>query len=79
MMHLPVNVIRVDRSFAWFTTATTLKYSHFQYSNNPEVLNDNMLDEIAEVALGGKKYQVTKSYLDYLEWLMEKNRRERGL
>jgi len=31
------------------------------------------LDEIAEVTLGGKKYRITKSYAEYLEWTMKKN------
>lgn len=79
IMHLPMNIKRVDRPFMWISTATTLKYSHFQYSKNPKHFNGSVMDEIAEVTLGGKKYQVTKSYLDYLEYLMERNRKGFGL
>lgn len=77
-MHLPCNFLRVDRPFVWTTTATTTKYRIFQYSDDPKYANEGTRSPITEVTLGDGKYNVTKSYLDYLEWEKEKNRKERG-
>lgn len=78
MMHLPMSITRVDRPFMWITVGITHKFSLFQHGNTPPI-DERERDLLTEVTLGGKTYQVTRSYLDYLEWLKEKNRKERGL
>jgi len=78
-MHLPMNVRKVNKPFILISTAPTLKYNHFKYSQDPQFARGSVMDETAGILLGGKKYEVTRSYLDYLEYMMERNRKERGL
>lgn len=73
-MHLPCNFIRVDRPFMWTTVGNTTKMRLFQYSDDPKYANEGTRNPVAEVTLGDGKYNVTKSYLDYLEWEKAKSR-----
>jgi hypothetical protein len=71
--HCPLYMRKVDRPFLFMGIANTLKYSHMQYSKDKKYADYKFFDEIAEVSLGGKKYQITKTYAEYLSWLIEKN------
>lgn len=73
--HTPMLFPRVDRPFLFVTQGKTLKYAHVQYDPDPKYANSKMLDEIAEVKFGDKKFQVTKSYLEYIEWMQERARK----
>lgn len=75
-MHLPVNMLRVDRPFFWLTTANTTKFRIFKYSNSPEFANEFARAGIAEITVNDKTYETTGSYLNYLQWKMEKEQRE---
>jgi len=72
--HCPFYIRRVDRPFGFIGIGNTLKYAHLSFSNDPKYAKYTYLDEIAEFSLGGKKYQITRTYADYLRWLNEKNR-----
>lgn len=73
--HCPVYILRVDRPFGFIAHAKTVKYSHLQFHPDPKYANDYMIDEIAEVKFGNKKYQVTKSHLEYIEYMKERGRK----
>jgi hypothetical protein len=72
--HCPFYIRRVDRPFVFITTGNTVKYSHQSFSDDPKYAKYDYFDEIAEFSLGGEKYQITKTYADYLRWRSEKNR-----
>lgn len=72
--HCPLYIRRVDRPFVFITTGNTVKYSHQSFSDDPKYAKYDYFDEIAEFSLGGEKYQITKTYADYLRWQSEKNR-----
>ncbi len=78
-MHLPVNMLKVDRPFMWITTANTTKFRIFQYSNAPEFANESARSGLVEITVNDKTYQTTGSYLGFLQWQMEKSRKERGM
>ena len=73
--HSPLIMRRVDRPFGFVIAGNTLRSAHLQFSPDPKYADAVAFDNIAEVSLGGKKYQVTKSYLEYLQWMMEKGRK----
>lgn len=78
MMHLPMRVTRVDRPFMWITVGMTHKFHAYQHGNTPP-LNEDEKDRIAMVTLGDKTYQVHKTFLDYMEYLKDKARKDYGL
>jgi hypothetical protein len=73
--HTPMAFPRVDRPFWFETRGNTLRYSHVAYDPDPKCANDFILDEVAEVKFGDKTYQVVRSYLEYLEWMKERARK----
>jgi hypothetical protein len=72
--HCPFYIRKVDRPFVLITTGGALKYSHMSYSGDPKYAKYSSYDEIAELSMGGKKYQLTQSYAEYLRWKAEKDR-----
>jgi hypothetical protein len=76
MWHTPMIMRKVDRPFVFIAKADTVSYSHFAYSEDPDYKNEPVLDEIAEITLGGKKYQVTASFMEHMAYLMKKYEEE---
>jgi hypothetical protein len=68
---------KVDRPFWGIGFGYTPKYSHLSFSNDPKHADGWFLDEIAEVTLGGKKYQFTRTYAEYVSWLTEQYNKNR--
>lgn len=76
MWHTPLIFRRVDRPYLFCAISFTTKYSHFNYSEDPEYKDEKVLDEIANVNLGGKNYQVTKSFMEHMFSMMDKYRKD---
>jgi hypothetical protein len=70
--HAPLIMRKVDRPYIFIAKADTLSYSHFAYSEDPAYKDEPVLDDLAEVTLGGKKYQVTASFMEHMAYLMDK-------
>lgn len=70
--HGPLIFRRVDCPFVFVAQANTLGYSHFGYSQEP-IWNREppVFDEIAQVTLGGKTYQVTASFMVHMAYMMK--------
>ena len=66
--HCPFFINKVDRPFIFITTGNTPKYAHMHFSDDPKYKDFRYLDEIAEIELGGKKYQITKTMAEFIEW-----------
>jgi hypothetical protein len=76
--HTPMIFRRVDRPFLFIAQANTLSYSHFAYTEDPKWNQDQpVLDEIVHVNLGGKKYQITASFMEHMAYMMNKYEEER--
>ena len=76
MWHTPLIMRRVDRPYLFIAIASTLRYSHFEYSEEPEFKDEKVLDEIAHVNFGGKEYQVTSSFMEHMAYMMAKFRQD---
>jgi hypothetical protein len=75
--HAAFGTNKLDRPYGTIGIALTPKYAHLSFSEDPEYVNGPTLDEIAQVTLGGKNYKITKTYAEYLTWLIERNRKIR--
>ncbi len=76
MWHTPLIMRKVDRPYLFIAVANTLRYSHFEYSEEPEFKNEKVLDDVTHVTLGGNKYQITNSFMEHMAYMMDKFRQD---
>lgn len=76
--HCPLVMRKVDRPFGFIAMANTPRYAHYDFSPDPKYKDAlTHFDEEAIVRFSdGSEYKVTKTYMQYLEWMREKNRKE---